>query len=108
MTMHRNELLSHLQAWMTRHQATEAMLDKLYAITQADPGSPLLTEIYTLMDAHTKAVAMVVGDTEGWLAWFEYECELGARPLQAAARDEKPTAIRTLKQLARLIEKSAQ
>lgn len=105
--MHRNELISHLQAWMDRHQSMEAMLDKLYAITQADPGSPLLAEINFLMDAHTRAVARIVGDTEGWLDWFESECELGKRPHQAALQGEKLTTIRTIKQLARLIEKSA-
>lgn len=105
--MHRNELISHLQAWMERHQAMESMLDKIYAITNADPGSPLLDEIYRLMNAHTKAVARIVGDTEGWLDWFEHECEFGRLPKQASARGEKMTTIRTVKQLARIIEKAA-
>ncbi len=105
--MHRNEIISSLQAWMERHQAMESMLDKLYAITQADPGSPMLAEIYFLMSAHTRSVARVVGDTDGWLEWFEHECELGARPKQAALQGKKMTTIRTVKQLARLIEKDA-
>jgi hypothetical protein len=104
MAMPSNELITHLQAWMERHQAMVAMLDKLYDITQANPGSPLLAEIYGLMDSHTKAVARIVGDTAGWLDWFAYECDFGRRPHEAALKGEKLTTIRTIKQLARLIE----
>jgi hypothetical protein len=105
-TMKHSEIVSILQAWMEKHRAVEAQLDKLYAVTYSDPGSPLHDAIYLVMDAHTKAVSRIVGDESEWLTWFEHECEFGERPKEAGWETGRMTKVRTIKQLARLIERT--
>lgn len=67
------------------------------------PGSPLIEAIYRLMDAHTHAIARIVGDTEGWLSWYEHETDFGASAAHSAMIGDKAVKVRTIKQLARVV-----
>lgn len=93
-----------LEAWAAILAEFDRQMDALYALTTAQPDSPLLDAIYRTEEAYTRAVAEQVGDTEGWLAWFRYECDMGRKPLEAR-RDEKArfAKVRTVKQLARMV-----
>ncbi|MEW5965856.1 MAG: hypothetical protein AB1720_02470 [Pseudomonadota bacterium] len=92
-----------LAAWVARHKDLEAQLEVLYESLHADPGSPLIEAIYRLMDAHTHAIARIVGDTEGWLSWYEHETDFGASAAHSAMIGDKAVKVRTIKQLARVV-----
>lgn len=92
-----------LATWMARHKDVEAQLEVLFEALHADPGSPLIEAIYRLMDEHTRAIARIVGDTDGWLSWYEHETDFGASVAHSAWIDGKAVKVRTLKQLARVV-----
>lgn len=101
--MTRKEILKHLKEWERLQKALDAQLDLLYDLTGTQPESPLLNAIYGVAEGHTKAVAQIVGDGSDWLDWWKWECEYGARVMQAANLDQKLRKIDTLSKLAGLI-----
>ena len=50
-----------------------------------------------------KAVAELVGDTGGWLEWWELECWMGDKPMSASKSGGKFRKVTNLKILAGLI-----
>lgn len=93
-----------LEAWAGVVGEFDRQMDALYAMTRAQPDSPLLEAIYRLEDAYTKQVAEQVGDADGWLLWFRWECDMGNKPLEARRHAEaRFLKVRTVKQLARMV-----
>ena len=92
-----------LQRWMDRQRAVDDALGPIYTQLGADPGSPLIEAIYFLMDAHTAAVAQIVGDEEGWLTWFVSETDWGRSDVGRAEINNRAARVRTIKQLARVV-----
>lgn len=93
-----------LASWMAEQRALENALEPLYTALGADAGSPVMDSIYQVMTAHTRAIARIVGDEDGWLEWFSNETEWGARDLGARIND-KIVKVRTIKQLASAVAK---
>lgn len=97
-------VLPRLEMWVERVSELDRQIDAFYALTGATPDSPLVESIYTVEDAYTKSLADAVGDTEGWLLWWRWECDMGRKPMKASFRPGGPMReIRTIKQLARLV-----
>lgn len=99
-----DSVIAQLDAWKQRHDDLYTQIDALMSVVTADPGSPLMTAIYRVADADTKLVAQAVGDTDEWLLWFEHECELGMKPMEASCPGGKLCTVKTVKQLAALIK----
>lgn len=78
------ETLSLLQAWAAQQAALKEQTDLLERLTGAGPDSPLLTPVFEIWDAYTRLVAEKVGDTQNWLEYFEFDCEMGARPKEVS------------------------
>ena len=100
--MTKKEILTELQAWERVQKAMTAQLDALYDLVGCQPENPLPSAVYTLLDAHTDAIARLVGDTTGAMQWWVIECDYGARPM-SAGKGNKMRPIKTVKQLAGLI-----
>ena len=101
--MTRKEILAELQQWQTTQKALDAQLDKLYDLLGCEPDSPLLEVIYRLAEAHTDAIARIIGDDTKAMDWWAIECRFGDNPMQAAVHGKKMRLISNLKQLAALI-----
>lgn len=93
-----------LEKWVAVLAELDRQVDSFYVLTRAQPDSPLLDSIHRLEEAYTEAVAEQVGDTDGWLVWFRWECEMGSKPLNARRNDRAPfVKVRTVKHLARMV-----
>ena len=100
--MTKPEIYAELQAWERVQKGLDAQLDLLYDLAGCQPDSPLPAAIYAVADAHTDAVARIVGDTAGAMEWWARECDFG-NYLLSAGKGDKIRPIKTLKQLAGLI-----
>ena len=101
--MNKAEILKRITDWQTAQKALTAKLDALTAIIDCQYDSPLLESMRAVADAHTKAVAELVGDTGGWLEWWELECWMGDKPMSASKSGGKFRKVTNLKILAGLI-----
>lgn len=101
--MNKKEIYAELQAWDRVQKGLDAQLDLLYDLMGCEPESPLLEAIYRLAEAHTDAIARIVGDDTKALEWWAVECRFGENPMQAAIHGKKLRPISNLKQLAALI-----
>jgi|GEM_PF-5356939 len=105
MTQDRARILSHLTAWALLQKQKSNLEDSLHALFGTDHESQALLTINRLWDAHTQAVGQLVGDEEGWLNYYEYDCAMGKQPGSfKKSLTSKPMRISSLKQLARVIE----
>lgn len=93
--MTKTEILTELQAWERVQKALDAQL-RLFSDTD------LLDAIYAVANAHTEAVARIVGDSTKAMEWWAFDCGFGDNPL-SAGKGDKIRPIKTLKQLAALI-----
>lgn len=101
--MKKLEIEKRLVEWQAVQKALEAKLDALTALIDCQYDSPLLVAMHRVADAHTVAVAEIIGDTAGWLDWWRLECWMGDKPLSASKGDGKFRVVKSLKQLAGLI-----
>ena len=75
------------------------------SIGRVEPEGPLHTLLCEQQDQYTEAVAELVGDRDGWLNWYAHDNDYGRKGFEARAREgDKLRPIRTVAQLARLIE----
>lgn len=98
------EVERRLAAWAATLAEFDRQIEAFCELTTAQPDSPLLESIHRLEEAYTRAVAEQVGDADGWLSWFRWECDMGLKPLDASARAGAPMRkVRTVKHLARMV-----
>ena len=98
-----SEILPQLKAWEDRVTEFDLHVDKFYVLTGATVEAPMMDAIHKLEDAYTLLLAESIGDTNGWLMWWRWECDMGRKPLGAQSGMGPLREVRTLKQLARLI-----
>lgn len=103
MRMTKKEIYAELQQWQDVQKSMDAQLDLLYDLVGCQPDSPLLAAIYKVADAHTNAVARIIGDDTKAMDWWKFECRFGDNPMQAAIHGKKMRVVSNLKQLAGLI-----
>lgn len=95
--------LSLLGDWQAHHTAVEKMLDGITTSIGLDINGPMFATVWALFDAYTGALAVEVGDSGGWLEWFQSENDMGAKAM-AAGYDGKHKPVKSLNDLWRLIE----
>lgn len=106
----RREILTH---WRTQMMLWDARRDLVrdaleLALGRIEPGSELFDLVHEQQDQYTKAIAELVGDAFGWLNWYAHDNDYGRKGYEACARGgDKLRPIRTVAQLARLIEVDA-
>lgn len=102
------ETLLCLEDWATHQKALTKPLDQLQALTGAMPDCALLEPIYSVWNVYTKMVSEKVGDAGNWLSYFEFDCEMGAKPKEVfwTGLGGKQISVKmsSLNQLARVIK----
>ena len=106
----RREILTlwrlNMMLWDARRELVRSALE--FALGRIEPESALLVLVSDQQDQYTKAIAELVGDAFGWLNWYARDNDYGRKGYEACARKgDKPRPIRTVAQLARLIEVDA-
>lgn len=106
----RREILTlwrlNMMLWDARRELVRSALE--FALGRIEPESELLVLVSEQQDQYTKAIAELVGDASGWLNWYARDNDYGRKGYEACARKgDKPRPIRTVAQLARLIEVDA-
>ena len=85
------------------HDAIHAQLDALKPTLNPDPGCPLYTAVFELIDVAIMAAGEAIGDTATWLDWFIHDNDCGRKGYDAGYEGRlKP--IRTVEDLLDLIE----
>ncbi len=106
----RREILTlwrlNMMLWDARRELVRSALE--FALGRIKPESELLVLVSDQQDQYTKAIAELVGDASGWLNWYAHDNDYGRKGHEASARPgDKLRPIRTVAQLARLIEVDA-
>ena len=110
-TMTQKQILTILEPWLEAFLNIETALadfEKLCPIADLD-NCPLWRNYYQLFDLYTAQIAINIGgDKEGWLSWFIYDNDAGAKgyPATHNAKTHPARPIRTLKDLAKLLHLS--
>lgn len=98
-----DEIEERLRHWQRRQQELTAAYEALASLTDAMPDCKLFKPIFDVWTAYTVAVSEIIGDRDEWLKWYEFECRMGAHPMEAMLANGRKFKVRTLRQLARLI-----
>ena len=101
--MTRKKILKHLIEWQSTQIELDDRLSQFYFLTGSQADSPLLKAIYAVAEAHTDSVALIVGDKDGWLDWWKFENDYGAKAMSAALAGGNLFQINSLDELAGLI-----
>jgi hypothetical protein len=88
----REKKLEMLREWRKAAVAVRDALDRLRVLTHAGPESPLYQAVIDQGDLLRKIAEEVLGDEEGWLGWYQMECDLGEKPMEVdlIGEDGKP------------------
>lgn len=101
--MTRQEKLALLDEWKRKCQALDVQHTTLIKTLHVEVGSPLLEAGYDVVNAYTRAMSALIGDTAEWLEWFAMENHYG-RNGHEAGFEGRMRPIRTLGNLLDLIE----
>ena len=104
--MTKTEMVAILTKWAQDQTTAEAGIEPLYKLLGCNPESPLMETFYRITQAHTDAVALLVGDQDGWLGWFQFDNDMGAKGFEASPPNGKLRKVRNVKNLASLIIES--
>lgn len=99
------QMLPLLQAWKARHAELHKQMTALASLTGNSYDTPFCTAIWETWNAYTATLARLIGDTGGWLVWFEEENAMGAKGLEVESWT-RTVKVRTLRQLASVIARS--
>lgn len=96
--------LPMLEKWASTYRGVEAQMAVLRALMGAEVECPLPKAVYAMFDEYTAAVSRNVGDADGWLAWYCFDCAMGAAAKEVHWKwSGKKVKIKNLKQLAALL-----
>lgn len=101
--MNRKDKLAMLNEWQRKCQTLEIQQAALVKALHVDPGAPLLEAGYDVVNAYTRAMSALIGDTAEWLEWFAMENSYGRKGHEAGF-EGRMRPIRTLSNLLDLIE----
>ena len=102
MKLTKPEKLVLLQKWKASYDRTEAVTDKLRDLVN-DATGQLYDALWANFDDQTRTIGIILGDEGEFMNWYELECDMGKRPLEAG-KDGKMKEIKTLEDLLWLIE----
>lgn len=82
-----------LTAWRKSARDIEQAFAPLTAAFGDDPETPFRRAVWDSFHAHTAALCTVLGDQDGWLDWFAWECDFGRRAREATFSDGEKLLI---------------
>ena len=63
--------------WIDAARIVEDQFGLLDKSLMVAPESPFRSAVWGMFESYTKTLAEVIGDKEGWLEWFAWECDFG-------------------------------
>lgn len=94
-----------LQKWVDMHAGIERLMACVNSAFGSTVESPFFETTWKNFDTYTEALALLLGDGTGWLAWYYSENQMGARGHEAGY-DKKVKPVKTLAHLYTLILES--
>ena len=101
----RENTMTLLTEWKQHHAAIEKLMDGIKQHMGLDPDGTMFVTVWALFGAYTDTLAVEVGDYCGWLDWYRFETEMGAKNM-SAGYDGKTKRVKTLANLYGLIAES--
>lgn len=98
-----DQTLTRLEVWQKRQKELTKQYEKLRAMTGAMPDCELLRPIFDIWMGYTVAVSELIGDKDEWLQWYEFECDMGRKPMAVTMPNGVSIKVKNIKQLARVI-----
>ena len=89
-------------AVVAEYKRLSAAMDAAAKAGCMDTNGPLFDAVWRSFDGMMKLV-----DRDGWITWFVFENDCGAKGMSASVPGKAARKIRTTKQLARIIRSSA-
>ena len=88
--MKREEATKLITLWVDRAKALHAAQYSLNTLLMASPEAPIFKAAWDMFTGYTKQLAEALGDEDGWMEWFAWECQLGEKPMEMSfANGEK-------------------
>lgn len=78
----KRQVLPLVSLWVERGKELHRTQDATSATLMASPEAPLFKAAWECFVGYTKNLAEIIGDDDGWLEWFAWECELGQKPME--------------------------
>ena len=86
--MTQDEKIKLLTEWSLMLQEQAAFYDDVADLFGCNPESKVFDAMFRCAEAYTKALAVLVGDNDGWLFYYWHECDLGNSPGQVIMNGE--------------------
>ena len=73
--------------WVDTARRVEDQFGLLDQALPSHPESPFKAAMWGMFDAYTQTLAEILGDKDGWLEWFAWECDFGKSPKEMQFSD---------------------
>ena len=103
--MKAKEIEKRLMAWAARCEAVDKVYEDMRSLVGINIEGPLATQLFGALEDYTAALGEIVGDDAEWMAWFRNECDMGRAPMGVKFPGGKEFKVRTVRDLARTIER---
>jgi len=70
-------VLPLLESWKREAEELSRVLKLFDAVTHSSPECPLKNAAWGVFAGYTEVLAAMIGDNDGWLEWFAWECDFG-------------------------------
>ena len=74
-----------LATWVAKRSRLDAEYEKLKCLFDASPECSPVKAMFDLFSEYTDVLSRLLDDQEGWLEWYSWENENGAKKLKAKA-----------------------
>lgn len=100
--MTQDEKIKLLAEWSLILQEQTDLYHDISKLFGSNPDCKVFETIFRCAEAYTKALAVLVGDNDGWLFYYWHECDLGNSPGQVII-DGEAFALQNIPALVRAI-----
>jgi hypothetical protein len=101
--MNKEQKLVALKMWESTINESDSVFDPMIEMMGLHPDGALCELVGRLQSDLTESVSMAVGDTNGWLAWYWLENDMGNKGMEAGYNGNLKK-IRFVDELLELIE----
>ena len=99
-----SEIEKRLKAWADRCEAVDKVYEDMRRLVGIEIEGPLASQLYGALEDYTAAMSEIVGDKDGWLHWYRYECDMGKKPKgMRFAGDKRDRMVKDVRGLAKAI-----
>ena len=104
LTAQTTQTAAMLTQWHEHSMSLQAKFRDVNGLFGNHAEAPLEDAVFKMFDSYTEALSKLVGDDNGWLAWFMWENEGGALGMKAKpGTGKRERSIRTVSDLVRLL-----